>query len=49
MASYQSPTSEDAIALFQSIEEKFPHKDLGEDSWYLVTVDLLSISLVNIY
>ena len=34
------PTVEEAIALFESIEEKFPRNTLGEDKWYLVAVSL---------
>lgn len=34
----QIPTSEQAIALFESIEQKYPHKTLGEETWYLVVV-----------
>jgi hypothetical protein len=38
MATFQGPTSEDAIALFEVIQKKFPHKTLGDDKWYLVAV-----------
>ncbi|KAF2703290.1 hypothetical protein K504DRAFT_444142 [Pleomassaria siparia CBS 279.74] len=30
------PTEEDALALFQAVEEKFPAKTLGNDKWYIV-------------
>lgn len=38
MAAIHEPTKEEAIALFESIEKKFPHGTLGDDKWYLVTV-----------
>jgi hypothetical protein len=38
MAEFQEPTKEDAIALFEEIQKKFPSGTLGEDKWYLVTV-----------
>jgi hypothetical protein len=38
MASVQEPTVEQAIALFEAIEQKYPHKTLGKDTWYLVVV-----------
>lgn len=33
-----TPITEEAIALFEAIEKKFPHKSVGEDRWYLVAV-----------
>jgi len=41
MAELHQPTKEDAVALFQSIEQKFPHRTLGDDKWYLVTLSAL--------
>ena len=38
MAEQQEPTKEDAVALFEAIETKFPSGTLGDDKWYLVTV-----------
>lgn len=37
------PTAEHTFALFESIEQKFPNKSLGEDKWYLVAVLYLAI------
>jgi hypothetical protein len=34
MAEFHAPTKEDAIALFESIDNKFPHGTLGDDKWY---------------
>jgi len=31
-------TPEKAVSLFKVLEEKFPHKSLGHDKWYLVAV-----------
>jgi len=31
-------TPEKAVSLFKALEEKFPHKSLGHDKWYLVAV-----------
>jgi len=33
-------TPEEAIALFEALENKFPHKSLGDDRWYLVAVSI---------
>jgi hypothetical protein len=38
MAPIHEPTKEDAIALFEEIQKKFPSRNLGDDKWYLVTV-----------
>lgn len=38
MATIREPTPEEAIILFKAIEERFPHKTVGDDKWYLVTV-----------
>ncbi len=38
MIEFHEPTKEEAVALFESIEQKFPHETLGDDKWYLVTV-----------
>lgn len=38
MAAIYEPTKEDAIALFEAIQRKFPNGTLGDDKWYLVTV-----------
>ena len=38
MAEFHEPTAAEAITLFQTIEQKFPSKTLGEDKWYLVAV-----------
>lgn len=32
------PTSEEALALFEAVEEKFPSETLGDDKWYILTV-----------
>lgn len=32
------PTSEEALALFEAVEEKFPSNTLGDDKWYILTV-----------
>ena len=34
------PTARQATALFESLEQKFPSKTLGEDRWYLIAVQL---------
>jgi len=41
MAEMQEPTVEEALALFEAIEQKFPHETLGDDKWYLVTLSAL--------
>ncbi|RDL32030.1 Uncharacterized protein BP5553_09432 [Venustampulla echinocandica] len=41
MATFQGPTTEEAISLFQEIEKKFPSQSLGEDKWYLVALSAL--------
>jgi hypothetical protein len=33
-----TPSTEEAIALFEAVERKFPHKTVGDDKWYLVVV-----------
>ena len=38
MSSSDEPTAEQAKALFEKLEQKFPSKTLGEDRWYLVAV-----------
>lgn len=38
MAITQEPTAAQAIDLFEEVEQKFPHKTLGEETWYLVVV-----------
>ena len=38
MATIHEPTADEAVALFHAIEEKFPHKTVGKDKWYLVAV-----------
>jgi hypothetical protein len=38
MSTIHEPTAEEAVALFEAIEKKFPHKTLGEDKWYIVAV-----------
>jgi hypothetical protein len=43
------PTPEEAIRLFEAIEEKFPSKTLGEDKWYLVAVRPLPPSPPNLF
>ena len=40
MSDSAGPTAEEATALFQSLEQKFPSKTLGEDRWYIVAVIL---------
>ena len=32
------PTDDEALSLFKAIEEQFPSKTLGDDTWYLVLV-----------
>ncbi|KAK3197663.1 hypothetical protein GRF29_216g856608 [Pseudopithomyces chartarum] len=32
------PTSEEALALFEAVEEKFPSNTLGDDKWYILTL-----------
>ncbi|KAF2030676.1 hypothetical protein EK21DRAFT_100340 [Setomelanomma holmii] len=34
----QDPTDDEAIALFKTVEEKFPKKTLGEDKWYVLAL-----------
>ena len=34
----KEPTAEDAIKLFEAVEEHFPSTTVGEDKWYIVTV-----------
>ncbi|TVY75992.1 hypothetical protein LSUE1_G004270 [Lachnellula suecica] len=41
MATIQEPTTEEAVALFKAIEEKFPKQTLGEDKWYLPVLSAL--------
>ncbi|KAK0123752.1 hypothetical protein ONS95_008759 [Cadophora gregata] len=41
MATIHEPTKEEAVALFEAIETKFPHKTVGEDAWYLVALSAL--------
>ncbi|KAF8853274.1 hypothetical protein BDZ45DRAFT_598791 [Acephala macrosclerotiorum] len=41
MAVAQDPTKDEAIALFESIEKKFPHKTVGNDTWYMVVLSAL--------
>lgn len=38
MATTAEPTKEEAVSLFEAVEKKFPHKTVGEDTWYLVVV-----------
>ncbi len=38
MATFSEPTKEDAVALFEAIEQRFPHKAIGDDIWYMVVV-----------
>ncbi|KAF2237706.1 hypothetical protein EV356DRAFT_527469 [Viridothelium virens] len=40
--SLKEPTAEDAIKLFQAIEEKFPSASIGGDKWYLSTISALT-------
>jgi len=52
MATFHEPTAAEAIALFETIEQKFPSKTLGDGKWYLVAVsnaDLLSSPLTLSY
>ncbi|KAE8444916.1 hypothetical protein EG329_014043 [Mollisiaceae sp. DMI_Dod_QoI] len=35
------PTKDEAITLFESVEEKFPHETLGDDKWYMVVLSAL--------
>lgn len=41
MAVAQGPTKDEAIALFESIEKKFPHKTVGNDTWYMVVLSAI--------
>jgi hypothetical protein len=34
------PTSDEALALFKAIEEKFPTQSLGGEKWYIFAVSL---------
>jgi len=36
------PTPEEAIALFEALEAKFPSKTLGDEKWYLVATSALA-------
>ena len=40
MSSSKEPTAEEATALFEKLEQKFPSKTLSEERWYLVAVSL---------
>ncbi|KAL5116426.1 hypothetical protein ACEQ8H_005662 [Pleosporales sp. CAS-2024a] len=33
----RDPTEEEALALFQAVEDQFPSQSLGHDKWYLLT------------
>lgn len=37
----RDPTTDEALALFKAIEEKFPARALGDDKWYLLAVSLI--------
>jgi hypothetical protein len=39
----RDPTDEEALALFEALEEKFPSKTLGDDKWYVLAVRNSSI------
>ncbi|KAH7377457.1 hypothetical protein BKA64DRAFT_688167 [Cadophora sp. MPI-SDFR-AT-0126] len=41
MGTTHEPRQEGAVALFEAIEKKFPHKTAGEDAWYLVVLSAL--------
>ncbi|CZR67644.1 uncharacterized protein PAC_17543 [Phialocephala subalpina] len=41
MAAPRGPTKDETIALFQSIEKKFPNKTVGDDIWYMVVLSSL--------
>jgi hypothetical protein len=47
METIQGPTPADAVTLFEAVEQKFPHKALGSESWYLVVVSSHIICLYN--
>ncbi|OAK99181.1 hypothetical protein IQ06DRAFT_294595 [Phaeosphaeriaceae sp. SRC1lsM3a] len=34
----RDPTEEEALALFKSVEERFPSKSLGDDKWYILAL-----------
>jgi hypothetical protein len=36
--SLTNPSKEETLALFNSIEEHFPAKTLGNDKWYILTI-----------
>jgi hypothetical protein len=42
------PTDEEALALFQTVEEKFPSKTLGDDKWYVLVVWLHSCYVLKL-
>jgi hypothetical protein len=48
MAEFHEPTQEEAVALFQIIEQKFPNGTLGDGKWYLVAVSWQT-SIVILY
>ncbi|PVH74623.1 hypothetical protein DL98DRAFT_519158 [Cadophora sp. DSE1049] len=41
MATTHEPTKEEAVSLFEAIENKFPHKTVGGNTWYLVVLSAL--------
>ena len=43
------PTAENAITLFQSLEQKFPTNTLGPDRWYLIAVRPLPNPSPNLF
>jgi len=34
----RDPTDDEALALFKTVEEKFPSRSLGGDKWYVLLV-----------
>ncbi|KAG4432305.1 hypothetical protein IFR05_012212 [Cadophora sp. M221] len=41
MTTLHEPTKAEAVALFEAIEKKFPHKTVGGGAWYLVLLSAL--------
>ncbi|KUJ10211.1 uncharacterized protein LY89DRAFT_710930 [Mollisia scopiformis] len=37
----QGPSEQDAVALFEDVQKKFPHNTLGDDKWYMVVLSAI--------
>lgn len=48
LLNFEEPSVDGALALFKAIENKFPHKTVGDNKWYLVVV-CLHILVTNTY